>query len=88
MAELAEGLLRCEDFASYRYLVGAIKAYEEMAVLPEQVLMKEEELRDRTRDTDAAADSERRAIRYATRLWEHGMAGAGQRAGMGEREVG
>lgn len=72
--EIAEGLLSCGDFAAYRYVVGALKAYEEMAVMTEQVLMKQEELRDRTRDSTAAAESDQRALRYGTRLWGHRVA--------------
>jgi len=71
-SSLAEGLMDCKDFATYQKVLGGLKAYEEMVTLPDLVIAKLEELRDRTdesgRNTRIAAD-EYRAHRFGSRYW-------------------
>lgn len=72
ISALAEGLLVCGDFAEYQKVVGGLRAYEEMATLPDLVIAKMEELRGRTiaADTNArTAADEYRSHRYGSRYW-------------------
>lgn len=71
-ADIAEGFMECPDFAAHQKIVGALKAYEEMLGLPDLVIAKLEEVRDRTASTAESAeraDRESRAHRYGSRLW-------------------
>lgn len=80
---IANQVLEAQDFAGYQRMVGGLKAIEEAFSLPEVVLNKMEELRDRTKsDAESAtrAADEQRAGRYGSRYWKSpGMAGTTQR---------
>jgi hypothetical protein len=68
-SKASEGILDCKTFDEYRFLVGGLRAYEDMATLPDTVIVTEEVLREQSRTADArnrAADAERASTRYAS----------------------
>ena len=71
-SQVAAGLTECKDYAEYRFLVGGLKAYEDVFMLPELVLIKQETLRDHTESRNASASNaagDRRAGRLNSRWY-------------------
>jgi len=88
-SEVAEGLLKCKDYAEYRFIVGALGALQEAYGLPDLVIAKWEEIRDHTRRSasrDTSAERESAAHTFSSRWWKPGPGGvesADFRPGMG-----
>ena len=70
---LAERMLQAQDYAEYKEVVGAFKAYVELAHIVEIVLQKDEELNDHARhrsQREQSSADKRASTFYASRYWK------------------